>query len=357
MLVLDLFCESRPMWSETEAFFGKPWVWCNIQNFGCTPFMGGALPRINQNPHATRNDAKGSQLAGLGFVNEGLGDNTVVYDLMYETAWRNEPVDLDEWIRDYAHNRYGMPNEQAYRAWKILKDTVYTAPFRTRSVITLTPTLKAARDLPYSNSDLAKAWEALLKGSQNLGAVDTYQFDLVNLSRQVLSNHAAILHREVIDAYRAKDLKAFRKASNRFLRLIRDLDILAGTRNEFLLGRCLEDAKRWGTTGAERDRFEWNARRVLTLWGQGPMIDDYARKEWSGMFNGYYLKRWEWYLDELAQSLKEDKPFDNKTFQKKLRTWMTEWSDQHETYPSKPKGDSVQISKRLWTKYGQRLGT
>ncbi len=355
MLVLDLFCESRPMWSETEAFFGKPWVWCNIQNFGCTPFLGGALPKINQDPHAIRNDAKGGQLFGLGFVNEGLGDNTVVYDLMYETAWRNKPVDLDEWIRDYAHNRYGQPDDQAYRAWRILEDTVYTAPFRTRSVITSTPTLDPARDVPYSNSDLARAWEALLKASPNLGTADTYRFDLVNLARQVLSNHAATLHRNVVDAYKAKDLQAFKKASRRFLKLIRDLDRLTGTREEFLLGRCLEDARRWGMTGAERDRFEWNARRVLTLWGQGPMIDDYARKEWSGMFTGYYLKRWEWFLDERAQSLKEDKPFDNKAFDTKLRTWMADWSDQKERFPILTRGDSVRVARRLWARYGRQL--
>jgi len=356
MLVLDLFCETRPMWSETEAFFGKPWVWCNIQNFGCTPFWGGALPRINQDPHASRNDAKGGQLVGLGFVNEGLGYNTVVYDLMYETAWRDEPVDLDRWILDYAHNRYGRADDEAFRAWRILKDTVYTAPFRTHSIITSTPTLDAARDLPYSNSDLARAWEALLKASPNLGAADTYRFDLVNLARQVLSNHATTLHREVADAYKAKDLRAFKKASSRFLQLIRDLDELASKRNEFLLGRCLKDAKRWGTTGAERDRFEWNARRVLTLWGQGPRIDDYARKEWSGMFNGYYLKRLEWFLDALAQSLLEDTPYDNRAFQETLRTWMASWSDRHETYPTQPQGDSVQVAQKLWTRYGKQLG-
>ncbi|MHC4353850.1 MAG: alpha-N-acetylglucosaminidase C-terminal domain-containing protein, partial [Planctomycetota bacterium] len=131
---------------------------------------------------------------------------------------------------------------------------------------------------------------------------------------------------------------------------------LVATRDEFLLGHWLEDAKRWGTSRPERDRFEWNARRVLTLWGQGPMIDDYARKEWSGMFNGYYLKRWQRFLAELAKSLEKGVPFDNKVFQAELRKWMTDWSDQHETWPTRPKGDSVQVAARLWAKYGRQLG-
>ena len=274
---------------------------------------------------------------------------------IFPFAHSKTPVDPDRWIGDYIHNRYGLPNDDAYQAWRILKDTVYTAAFRTHSVVTSVPTLNPARVIPYGNDDLARAWEALLTASDDLGAADTYRFDLVNLSRQVLSNHAADLHREVVDAYETKDLRALEEASSRFLQLIRELDELVATRHEFLLGRCLEDAKRWGMTNAERDRFEWNARRVLTLWGQGPAIDDYARKEWSGMLNGYYLKRWERFLDELARSLRQDKPFDNKAFQTKLRKWMTDWSDQHETYPTQPRGDSIQVTRRLWARYGRQL--
>ena len=61
------------------------------------------------------------------------------------------------------------------------------------------------------------------------------------------------------------------------------------------------------------------------------------------------------FLDEVAQSMKEDKPFDNKAFQKRLRAWMADWSDRHETYPNQPIGDSVQVARKLWTKYGQQL--
>ena len=92
MLVLDLFCESTPMWSQTEAFCGKPWLWCNVQNFGCTVHLGGALDRNNDGLHAARTDPNRGSLLGLGFVNEGLGYNPVAYDLMFEMAWRNEAL-------------------------------------------------------------------------------------------------------------------------------------------------------------------------------------------------------------------------------------------------------------------------
>ncbi|MCH7557099.1 MAG: alpha-N-acetylglucosaminidase C-terminal domain-containing protein, partial [Planctomycetes bacterium] len=242
------------------------------------------------------------------------------------------------------------------RAWQILGKTVYNGPYYTRSVVTHIPHLRKVAYAPYNNTQLANAWQALMAAADELGEVDTFRFDMVNVARQVLSNYANVLHRALIEVSQNKDAGAFKKASGQFLQLIDDIDELLATREEFLLGCWLEDAKRWGTTDAERALFEWNARRVLTLWGQGPAIDDYARKEWSGMLSGYYLKRWRQYLGELGESLSNNESFNEEEFHDKLRQWMTDWSDRQETYPIQTRGDSIQVAKRLWVKYGKRLG-
>ena len=352
MLVLDLFCESTPMWSRTDAFCGKPWVWCNVQSFGRNVHLGGALERNNSGLIAARQDPNGGKLAGLGFVNEGLCYNPVVYDQMFEMAWRNEAVDLDRWIEDYARHRYGRRNAHAAAAWAILKDTVYAGPARTRSIIDHVPSLRPGGGVPYDNVQLAAAWRHLMAAGDELGRTDTYRFDLVNVARQVLANHAATLQQDVAKAWTAGDVDAFAQASERYLQLMRDVDRLLATRSEFLLGRCLENAKRWGTTDAERARMQWNARRVLTLWGTGKHIRDYARKEWSGMIGGYYLKRWEWYLREAGQALADEQPFDDAAFYAKLLKWEGDWADGRETYPTEPAGDSLAIAAELWAKYG-----
>ncbi len=33
MIVLDLFAEKRAMWDETNSFYGKPWIWCQVYSF------------------------------------------------------------------------------------------------------------------------------------------------------------------------------------------------------------------------------------------------------------------------------------------------------------------------------------
>jgi len=77
MAVLDLYCETHPMWSVTDAFCGKPWLWCNVQSFGRTVALGAALATNNDGVHAARRDPRGGRLVGLGFVNEGLCYNPV----------------------------------------------------------------------------------------------------------------------------------------------------------------------------------------------------------------------------------------------------------------------------------------
>jgi alpha-N-acetylglucosaminidase len=352
MVVLDLFCESTPMWDKTDAFCGKPWLWCNVQSFGRTVGLGAALNRNNGGLLAARHDPKGDRLIGLGFVNEGLCYNPVTYDLMFENAWRDEAVDLKAWLGDYARHRYGRDHAGAQRAWQALLDTVLNLPTRSVSAITSVPTQASFPwKVPYDQVRLAEAWGDLLQAADELGKADTFRFDLVNVARQALADHAGRLCNDIAKARRAKDVAGLEKASQRFLELIRDLDELLATRQEFLLGGWLEDAKRWGATPDERAKCEWNARRVLTLWGETFAINDYARRQWSGMLNGYYAPRWKWFLDGAAESLRDNKPLDEKKYNEELLKWIVQWSDGREIFPVEPRGDSIAVARKLRAKY------
>lgn len=356
MVVLDLYCETQPMWSATDAFCGKPWLWCNVQSFGRTVGLGAALQRNNEGVHAARRDPKSGRLSGLGFVNEGLCYNPVAYDLMFELAWRDEPVDLKTWVNDYARHRYGRDNAGAQRAWQILLETVFGVPSRGVSAITAAPTLSRPHPLPpYDPTRLADAWHELLRATEDLGEVDTFRFDVVNVARQTLANHADQLHGKLIKAWRAKGATRFEEASRRFVELIRDMDELLATRREFLLGGWLNDARRWGTTPGERARCEWNARRVLTLWGATSAINDYARKQWSGMLTGYYAPRWQHHLDAAAHSLRGGQPFDRIKLDQDILHWSAQWSDGDEAHATEPAGDSIAVARKLWQKYREQL--
>ena len=105
-----------------------------------------------------------------------------------------------------------------------------------------------------------------------------------------------------------RSAKAFEKDSKRFLDLLLMQDKLLGTRSEFRLGHWTEAARSLGTTEAEKDQYEWNARTQITTWGNRVCADDgglrdYAHKEWNGILKDFYYKRWSTYFASLEDQL------------------------------------------------------
>jgi alpha-N-acetylglucosaminidase len=362
MIVLDLYCERNPLWSGTEAFYGKPWMWNVIQDFGDVTSLHGNLPQLAGDLRAAAASPQRGHLAGIGMVNEGLGNNPVVIDLLSEMAWRPEAVDVGEWLRGYVHARYGRRLPAAEAAWADLLATAYRVPGNSGSPICMRPGAEgdsgcsAHTAPPYDNAQLAGAWQKLLECSAALAEVDTFRFDLVNVARQVLANHAFMLRRQIAEAWRKKDLVALRAAGQRYLQLIRDVDELLATRREFLLGKWLADADRWATTSPQKRLYAWNARTLLTLWGpRDSTLHDYAARQWSGMLTGFYLPRWEMFLRRLDAALAAGRVLDAGTLEKDLRDWEAEWAHGRESYPAVAHGDTLAVARKLWADYGPAL--
>ncbi len=355
MILLDLKCEEYPVWHRTEAFYGKPWIWCIVQSFGGNVRMATGMPQISHNLDIAMNSPNRGRLLGIGMAMEGLGYNPIAYDWVTDMAWRTEVPALEPWVLDFARRRYGHLPENARQAWKVLLNTVYASPGRETSVICTRPTLASSSSWihPKASAELVPAWGKLLECADKLEDVDTYRYDVVHVGRQVLSNLASAFQAEAVAAYKAKDRNALAEATQQYLQLISDLDELLATRSEFLLGKWLADANHWGANEEERHLYQWNARYQITLWGpHGP--NDYAHKQWSGLLQGYYLPRWKMFLEDLDSSLAHGKPIDAKEFAVKLTAWEENWTHQTEPYAAGPSGDSVAVARKLWAKYGPR---
>jgi alpha-N-acetylglucosaminidase len=353
MIVLDLFCESAPVWDKTEAFCGKPWVWCIIQSFGAHVSLHAGLPQIAKNLHAAISSPKRGKLSGVGLIMEGFGYNPVVFDLVTEMAWHKDVPELDGWLRDFVLSRYGRRSAAADEAWQTLRGTVYSTPGQAGSLLCARPSLGLGGKRDFESA--AKAWRQLLQAADELGAIDTYQYDLVHVARHALTCLAPRLYDDVLAAYKAKDRPALAKAAARLRELIADQDEMLSTRREFLLGRWLEDAKRWAANDDERRLYEWNARNLITLWGpRDSILHEYSQREWSGMMRGFYLPRWEMFLAALDRSLADGKPADTAKIESRLRDWEVQWTQGSESYPAAPRGNPVAVSRKLWAKYGKR---
>lgn len=357
MLVLDLWCENQPAWKVTNAFYGKPWAWCIIQSFGNQVSLHGGLPQIVQNLGEALGSTERGALCGAGLIMEGLDYNPVVYDLMSDLFWRPEDPGLNAWIGNYARRRYGSDNGDAAAAWRLLLSTAYQVPGQSGSDLCGRPALEGAgpwlnTKRGYDTVQLARAFSCLLDAAEELGARDTYRYDVAHVLRQVLSDLAILFRADVSEAYASGDHARLAEAGTRYLDLMRDTDELLATREEFLLGSWLADARYWGNTDEEKRHYEWNARNQVTLWGpEDSMLHDYAAKQWSGLITGFYLPRWERFLQQLDAALSRGAPFDAEGFEKEIRAWEGGWTRQAEPYPDKPSGDTIAVARRLWGRY------
>ncbi|MCM1502522.1 MAG: alpha-N-acetylglucosaminidase [Bacteroidales bacterium] len=361
MLILDLWSERFPVWSRTEAYYGKPWIWCMLHNFGQNITLSGNVTSVANDPAGALHDPGAGKMLGIGLTMEGIGQNPAMYALMLENVWRDTPVDKDAFRISYLENRYGVRNADAEEAWKIIFGTAYENHENNggnECIVTGRPSFMknpggTTNVRPhYDPKELVRAWELLVKAAPALGARDGFRYDIVDVTRQVLANYASSVQQEMALAYEKKDLNAFEDASSRFIALIEDMDSLLATRDEFLLGNWLEDARAMGDTADEKALYEKNARNLLTLWG-GPdcRIRDYACRQWSGMLNGFYRERWLMFISDVRSALAAGRDFDAAAFNDRCKEWEWNWVSGSETYPASASGDAVARSVAIFDRY------
>lgn len=78
------------------------------------------------------------------------------------------------------------------------------------------------------------------------------RYDVVDLTRQVLSKLANQLYSQVIEGFRINNVEKVEKASQHLLELLSDMDKLLGASEEFLLGPWLDSAKALASNDDER---------------------------------------------------------------------------------------------------------
>ncbi len=361
MIVLDLWSERHPVWNKTDAYYGKPWIWNMLHNFGGNINLSGLMSNVARAPSAALHHPESGKMMGIGLTMEGIEQNPVMYELMLEHVWRETPVDLETWLKTYTFRRYSKKNIEAEKAWDILRYSVYADSVTNggaESIITARPTFKknpggtSTTAIPYSPMELVKAWDHLMSAADDLKRSDGYRFDAVDVTRQVLANYALNIQQQVAEDFKNKDIQAFKKNSAGFIDLITDIDDLLSTRKDFLLGNWLQAAKSWGTNDNEKKLYEKNARNLITLWGdKNSRLHEYACKQWAGLLSGFYKKRWEQFFAYILSEMNKKKEPDMKWIEEELKDWEWQWVNGKEVYTTTPNGDAIAKTKALHRKY------
>lgn len=367
-------------WKKHDSYWGRPWIVGALHNFGGRTYMGGDLQHFAHHALTLLSQQDTGNIKGIGAFPEGIGHNPIVYELLTEVCWHQQPIDLTSWIPQYARARYGNLTQHAAQAWDLLVGTVYNqkkakiismeSPICARPALDiLRVSLNGDTIRDYNMPTLWDAWHFLLLAAPELSHQDTYRYDVVDLARQCLADLSLFIHKELADAYKNQDHHQLKVLCDLFLTLLDDMDDLLATRSEFLLGKWLSDARKSSAVAAEADQYEEAARRLITIWGKrapNALLFDYAHKQWSGLLKGFYKMRWQHFFDYLQQQPSEenkryrekrlnksyDRPSDvANDFFKELSAWEERWVYQKEVYPNTPVGDALQIAQLLYEKW------
>ena len=190
----------------------------------------------------------------------------------------------------------------------------------------------------YENEKLMEIIMQLLETNSHTSSAG---FDLVNLTRQFLSNRFESIFAEYKKAYDERDRATMTEKKAALLDTFDKMEELLSTQTYFLLGRWIADARAWGATPEEADYYESNARNLLSTWGdRGNILTDYADRTWAGLVSSYYKPRWQMFLDAVDAALDAETEFDEEALLEALKDFEYKWwSERPGTFASTPNGD------------------
>jgi alpha-N-acetylglucosaminidase len=357
VLIAEIEQGRIPREDRDREFRGASWLYGGLWEFGGRTTMGAPvydyavrLPEMAKRA--------GSHIVGTAIFTEGLDTNPFAFDLYTEMAWHADPVDLGRWTDEYVVRRYGGDDSHARRAWQILLKTAYgyradgnmqhgERDASHDSLFNSQPSLTALRAatwspdvMRYDPKDFGPALTELLEVAPALRSTETYRYDVVDVARQAMANESRRLLPLIKQAYDAKDKVAFARLTREWLHDMELQDKLLQTSPFFLLGRWLSFVPPWASSAAELDRLNYDARSILTTWGDRKAsefgLHEYGNRDWAGLTSEYYMPRWQMYFDSLYDSLatgESPKSIDWYAFGDR-------WNRGKKGYNAEPQGDS-----------------
>ncbi len=324
MVVLDLYSEKLPQWGDTASRWCRPdgfgqhdWLYCMLLNFGGNVGMHGRMAQLVKGYYDAREHPNGRTLRGVGTTPEGIENNPVMFELLYELPWRESRFDVVEWLTDYLTARYGAcPDDDVLEAWSALRNTVYDCPTTypgegtVESLLCARPAWDARSASTWGSSLLfydpdstARAAALMQKAAPRYAGNDNFDYDLADIRRQAIADQANRLLRTMGEREETR-----KELSAEFLNLILLQDSMLSHRPEFSVDTWVDAAGSLASDSVQRELYRRNAARLVTVWGDSVAcnrggLHDYSHREWSGLLRDLYYKRWKAFFDyELGRS-------------------------------------------------------
>ncbi len=327
MIMLDYYCEYKEMWRDHDSFYGQPFIWCYLGNFGGNTNVQGRVKEAGERIERALTEC-GEGLVGIGSTLEGLDIQQFPYEYILEKAWDYGKSD-EQVVNELADRHAGHESAAAREAWNLLYNKVlditpdnFAAPLPCSY-----PAMgKESRTIKYEPQDLLAVWDYLL--TQDKVTTDAMAIDIIWVGRQLLGDLFLVEKQAFDKAYQQRDKQAFFKHSDLLFELLSDLDNLNSHHPHATLDHWLKQARDLGKSSTVKDYYEMNARRLITTWGGH--LNDYACRNWNGLMWDYYAKRWEAYIREMTVAVISNKDFDEASFRATTDKFQEKWVTSHD---------------------------
>ncbi len=364
LLIIDIDHSRVPREHRQRDFRDAPFLFGGLWEFGGRTTLGADVRDLTD--RLQRVGRTNGNMVGTAVFTEGMGTNPFMFDLFTEMAWRHEPVDIEAWTGAYVLRRYGAADPHALAAWDVLIHTAYDirvdqVVFNSErdaaqeSLFDAQPDLNVNRasnwspeDMRYSAAGFERALPQMLQVAPALRASETFHYDLVDIARQTLANESRKLLPRIKGAYQDNSRPRFEKLTQCWLGLMDLQDRLLAADRFFLLGSWLTQVAPWASSPGERARLEFDARSLLTIWGdrqasEAGALHDYSNRDWAGLTRGYYRMRWQLYFAALDESLRTGAAPQRIDWY----TLGTEWSQGSQPYADRPAGNAYELATRV----------
>lgn len=353
LLILDLANDAYPGgWSRNHAYDGKPWIFGYVHNFGGNNPLTGDLDLYRQDLSGLPTRPDHGQLQGVGVFPEGLNTNPVVYEYLFDQAWRPSAAPVNTWLKGYARARYGKTSPAMDAAWAGLHKTFYQSrnwDFAWRDgfgtyVFCKRPKLELAE--ARHKFDLAAAKrsvEAFVDLWPSYGASPLYRNDAVAAVSHLASLWMDERLSDAIGAFQHKDVATGDRAWAGVQATASELDHLLGVLPQGL-DQWVTQARRYGSSEAESAYYVDSALAQVTVWGGDNVLADYASKAWQGLYADFYLPRWRLFLTRLKS---DGAALDKAAMAADLAAWEHAWIKRQQVAPRRIPKDPQRLARTI----------
>ncbi|MFB9080715.1 alpha-N-acetylglucosaminidase [Flavobacterium procerum] len=339
VMVQDYANDRYKVWENQEAFYGKQWTYGYVHNYGGSNPVYGDLNFYKDELTSLLKNPNRGNVVGYGAMPEGLNNNSIVYEYIYDLPWSKGEQPINDWLTKYLNARYGQTtSEPVFQAWKLLLESVYNVKYwETRwwndwagaylFFKRPTATITTFKGNPGDKKKLKEALDVLSKEAKKHDKKNLIQYDLIDVARHYYSLSIDEDLIECVKAYQNKDISKGDQLFKKIEKQALDIDKAMSGQPLNSLDQWVKSASDYGNSSEVSTLYARNAKTLITLWGGEGHLNDYASRSWRGMYKGFYWPRWKMFLEALKNAAVNNTQFDETKERELIKNWEIKWTE------------------------------